>query len=160
MNRPLQRLLKVATFVALTAVLLVLRPIAGHATVDPTHPTPPPPPREVTIVPDLIAWELRYPGCLPPRIVISLADPANAPVSVILSTADRTAHAPDDYVAITGLKVTIPAGQLSVAVPVRIQPDTVKEQDEYFTAKISAPTGETLDTAVITIKDGEQPPGC
>jgi hypothetical protein len=170
MNRPLQRLLKIATLVAIPAALLALTPIAGQAGVsDPTHPTPmpptpmpPPPPPPLIYLPDLIAWEKVHNSCPPPALVVGLSHATDVPVSVTLSTADGSAHAPDDYAAITGLRVTIPAGALSAAVPVRINADTVQEPNEFFTATISSPAGGEIrdGVAVVTIENGQQPPTC
>lgn len=113
-------------------------------------------------LPDLIAWEKLHQSCSPSRVVIGLSHEVDVPVSVTLSTTDGSARAPADYAAITGVRVTIPAGVLSVSVPVRINADEVKEPDEYFAATISSPSGGVINDgdAVIIIKDGQQPPTC
>ncbi|MGH1492835.1 MAG: Calx-beta domain-containing protein, partial [Acidimicrobiales bacterium] len=93
-------------------------------------------------------------------VTVSLDSQTNDPVTVLLSTADGTAVATDDYVAVSGQLVTIPANTSSVTVPLTIVGDDVFEQTETFTASISAPTNALLGTAsaTVTIDDDETPP--
>ena len=64
-----------------------------------------------------------------------------------------------DYEAATGT-VTIPAGTLSVTVPVHVFGDLLDEPDETFTATLSAPVGAAIGdgTATGTIVDDDPPP--
>jgi hypothetical protein len=154
----------VAATCAVPLVLLGLIPRVGHADVDPDPgpPPPPPPPSDVQIIlPDLVAWEKLGP-CHPQSPAVWLSHPVAVSVTVTFDTADGTAVAPADYTAVRGLKVTIPAGAVSVPVPVPIRDDELKEPAEFFTASISSPSvGRIVDGwAVITINDGAQPRPC
>jgi len=161
--RPPKRLARVAATVAVAAALLGLVQTTGHASIDPGNPPPPPPPPKVTIdLPDLVAWEKPDGDCPPVHPTVGLSHVMDVPVAVSFATADGTARAPDDYTAVTGVRVTIPAGALSVAVPVQIKADAVKEPDEFFTAMIFASSVGTIEDglAVVTVMDGAPPRTC
>jgi hypothetical protein len=78
---------------------------------------------------------------------------------VLLSTADGTAIAPDDYTAIRDQVVTIPAGASRVEVPLAIRSDAVVEPDEWFSVTISKPSAGRIGkgTAFVVIQDGSPP---
>lgn len=103
------------------------------------------------------AWEKGR----PPVVVVQLPKPWGKTIHVYVQTVDGTAVAPEDYEAIKGMWVTIPAGSLSVEIPLTLVNDGVKEPDEYFLLKITKARGATIDpkqnTAVVTIRDGSQP---
>jgi hypothetical protein len=107
-----------------------------------------------------VAWELT--ACPRQNPTVSLNEPAKVPVTVVVKTVDDTAVAPSDYVALTGYKVTIPAGSLSAEIPVTIVDDGVKEPDERFFIKVVSTSVGRIDkdTATVTIKDGRQPAPC
>jgi len=107
-----------------------------------------------------ICWEKGETPTQRPVVVVWIPTAVKYPISVLLDTTDGTAVAPDDYAAVKGLKVTIPAGVLRVEVPLSIRPDGVKEPDEYFTVTISQPSSGQVDKtpAVVVIRDGS-PPG-
>ena len=90
---------------------------------------------------------------------VRLTGPSPTPVSATLTTANGTATAGADYQATTGT-VTIPAGTVSVTVPVQVFGDLLDEPDETFTATLSAPSGATIGdgTATGTIVDDDPPP--
>jgi chitinase len=160
-KRLVRRLALVACAAAAPLALFSLGFGSAGAAVSlmPTNPPPPPPDKVVIVVYDTVAFEKGH-FCQPRRPVIELSEAVNVPVTVIFNTSDGTATAPEDYTAIRGLKVTIPAGSRRTTVPVEIKADDVKEPDEYLKVTISSPSAGTIakDSAVIIIKDGEQPP--
>ena len=81
--------------------------------------------------------------------MISLSGASQSATTVTFTTSNGTATAGSDYTASTQT-VTIPAGSLSVTVPVTSIQDTIYEGNETFTATLSAPTGATLGTATAT----------
>jgi len=82
--------------------------------------------------------------------------------SAEVDTANGTATAGDDYVAIVDGNVTVPAGQTSVQFAVTLIDDTIDESDtETFTVTLSNPTNAALGdpaTATGTINDNDAPP--
>src|SRR5207248_1017355 len=70
---------------------------------------------------------------------VSLAEPANQPVTVVVNTADGTATAADhDYAPIRGLVLTfLPGDPLSQTVTVAVNGDTTIEADETLTLTLS-----------------------
>jgi hypothetical protein len=107
-----------------------------------------------------VCWEKGETPTQRPVVVVWISTAAKDPVTVLLDTTDGTAVAPDDYAAIKGLKVTIPAGALRVEVPLSIRSDAAIEPDEYFTVTLSQPSSGQVDKipAVVVIRDGS-PPG-
>ncbi|HEY1140702.1 MAG TPA: Calx-beta domain-containing protein, partial [Lysobacter sp.] len=91
---------------------------------------------------------------------VSLSGPSATDVSVTLNTANGTAIAPGDYIAQSGLTVTILAGNTTATVSVPTIEDTLFEGDETFTATISNPVGATIGTATGTgtITDNDTQP--
>lgn len=79
--------------------------------------------------------------------VTSSAQAPAGGISFTVNTANGTATAPADYVAISAQTFTIPAGQTSVSVPVTINGDTEFEPDETFRVLLSAATGATITDA-------------
>ncbi|MFN3707336.1 carbohydrate binding domain-containing protein [Microcella sp.] len=80
-------------------------------------------------------------------------------VTVAVDTADGTATAGDDYVAVSET-VTIPAGSTRASVSVTTIDDDLAEDTETFTVTISDPVNATLGTTVtatvqIIDNDGE-----
>lgn len=82
-------------------------------------------------------------------VTLSSAAPVGG-VTITYSTADGTATAGSDYVAVVGATVTIAAGGLSGNLPVTIYGDTTIEPDETFTVTITGATNATLGTATAT----------
>jgi hypothetical protein len=114
---------------------------------------------EVVITADgTICWEKPGEDC-PCEATVRMSAPAPVPVSVTLTTANGTAVAPYDYTAIPPRRVTIPAGALSVKVPLEIRPDEIHEPDEWFFVKISDPSIGRIEngSARVIIKDGAPP---
>ncbi len=75
---------------------------------------------------------------------------ATSSVTVKASTADGTAKAGSDYVAITNQTVTFNPGQTSRTVKITVKGDHTVEPDERFTLRLTNPSGATLDTGCST----------
>ena len=94
---------------------------------------------------------------------VTLSAKSSSDVTVNISTQDLSAKAGEDYTAINNQLVTIPAGQLSVNVPVTVVGDTFAEPDESIQLRLSSPTNATIadqkGSALLTITndDGEAP---
>lgn len=71
-------------------------------------------------------------------------------ITVDYATADGTATAPADYVAVSGTAF-IAAGATSTTVPIQIVSDTNVEPDEDFTLELSNPTNAVLLTPFVTV---------
>lgn len=77
---------------------------------------------------------------------ISLAAPATATTKVSYATADGTALAGEDYVAVSGT-LTFATGELSKGVVVPVNGDTTPEDDETFTLNLTNPVSATITKA-------------
>jgi hypothetical protein len=84
------------------------------------------------------------------RVTIRLSAASRTPVTVSGRTVNGTAVAGQDYVAEQGT-VTIPAGRLSVTVPIWVIGDKAKERNETFTVVLTSANGATLGTARSTV---------
>ncbi len=84
-------------------------------------------------------------------------------VTVIYSTADGTATAGEDYVAVAPLQLTIPAGTLGRPITVSFNGDTTFENDETFFVNLANPgnaaicPGQGQGTGTIRNDDAPQP---
>ncbi|MDT4992687.1 MAG: large repetitive protein [Actinoplanes sp.] len=137
--------LAAAATVGTAAVAALLTPMTAHADGGPVvEPT------------GTICWEKNH-GT--PSVTVRMSRPEKFPVTVVLDTIDGTAVAPGDYQAISGLKVTVPAGATDVAVPLSIVNDGVTEPDETFQVSLSQPSAGQIgkNPATVIIKDGSQP---
>ncbi len=93
--------------------------------------------------------------------VVSLSAVSGRDVSFTRATGDATATvANNDYVAIPAGSVTIPAGDISVTIPVTINGDTTFEGDETFAVNLTGITNATPGTltGTGTIEDDDQQP--
>jgi hypothetical protein len=90
---------------------------------------------------------------------LSLSPASGFPVSVAFATADGTATAGADYAAASGT-ITIPAGAVSLALPVAVNGDALDELEETFMVNLSAPVNATLadNQGFGTILDDDIPP--
>ena len=83
--------------------------------------------------------------------------PISAGSSVTVATANGTASAGTDYVAVPATVVTFPAGVRTAAVGVTVNGDTTIEPDETFRLDLSAPVhatiGDPSGTGTITNDD-------
>ena len=83
---------------------------------------------------------------------VSLGTTINKPVQVSWATSDGTATAGQDYTAVTGGVVTIPANSTSATFTVSVTGDTTDEPDETFNVTIS------LQEPDLTDGSGSAPP--
>ncbi len=92
---------------------------------------------------------------------VSLSAAATSPVTVAYATANGTASAGVDYVALAGA-LTFAAGETSKVVRVLVSGDTVVEGNETLTLNLSSPNGATLAdgsaTGTIANDDVAPPP--
>ncbi len=72
---------------------------------------------------------------------VSLSQPSSVAVGFNIATADGTATAGSDYVALALTGQTIAAGQTSKTFTVTINGDTIVEPNETFTINLSSATG-------------------
>jgi uncharacterized repeat protein (TIGR01451 family) len=95
------------------------------------------------------------------NFVVSLSAISGQDVSFTRVTADGTATvANSDYVPLIAAKATIPAGQLSISIPVQVNGDTMFEGDETFSLNltgISNATPASLSGTGTIIEDDQQP---
>ena len=91
--------------------------------------------------------------------VVSTSTTSSSPMSATYTTANGTAVAPGDYTAKTGT-VTIPAGSTNTTITVSIVGDTLDENTETFTVKLTNPVNATITnaTGTGTITDNDTPP--
>jgi chitinase len=92
--------------------------------------------------------------------VVSLSAPSSQTVTVKCSTANGSAQAGSDYVALPATTLTFTPGDTSKIVPVTINGDTLYENHETLTLLLSAPTGATIgdERGVATITNDDAPP--
>jgi len=94
---------------------------------------------------------------------ITLSKPSATATVVTLSTAGGTAEAGVDYVAVSGLAVTIPAGQTAAGLSVTILGDTMPEVDETFTVRIDGISNPLIavspSAGVATVEIGNDDDG-
>jgi chitinase len=92
------------------------------------------------------------------RFSVSLSTTTNVPVKVDYATSDGPAPAADsgDYIAKSGT-MTIPAGQTSAVLPIKVKADFTVEPTERFTLKLSNPVGASIQfgTATGSIHDDD-----
>jgi hypothetical protein len=90
---------------------------------------------------------------------VSLSNPSASNVTVTWQTANGTAAAGSDYVAVAATVLTFTAGQTSKTVGVTINGDTTGESNETFTVNLTAPTGATISDAqgIGTIVNDDTP---
>jgi chitinase len=84
------------------------------------------------------------------RIPITLTQPADAPVTVLVNSANGSASKGSDYTRLVDKLVTIPTGATGADVSVTIKGDMTVEPDETFTLTLSDPTGATIGRATGT----------
>lgn len=78
---------------------------------------------------------------------VTLSQPAAETVGFGASTSDITAQAGSDYVGLTAVGLSIPAGQTSATVSVTINGDTANEADETFRVTLNNVTRAQPGTA-------------
>src|SRR5262249_15562267 len=81
---------------------------------------------------------------------VTLSAASSLTVSVNYATADGSATAPSDYVAIPSTLLTFNPGDITKTIPVTINGDINFEPDQTFTENLSAPTNATISKAAGT----------
>jgi len=92
------------------------------------------------------------------QVLIELSEPVAVDWTVLVTTTDGTAMAPWDYQPISE-RVTVPAGERSVAVPIELVADRLVEPPEWFAVEISEPSSGQIGIGrvEIIIEDGAPP---
>ncbi len=80
---------------------------------------------------------------------VTLSAASATAVSASYATANGTATAGSDYVALAGT-VSFPAGSVAQSISITVNGDTTVEPNETFTVTLSSPTGATLAVATGT----------
>ena len=96
-------------------------------------------------------------GTIGVAVTISVSEASPTEITVDVATADDTAVAGLDYVAVSG-PVVIPALAMSHDVVLDVVGDVLDEPDETFVVDLSNPTGATIGTpssATVTIFDND-----
>ena len=86
-------------------------------------------------------------GTTSATFTVSLSTPSGRTVSFRYSTANGTAAAGSDYIAVSNAIVSIAAGETTKNVTVTINGDTQAEADETFLVNLSFPSNATLARA-------------
>jgi hypothetical protein len=86
-------------------------------------------------------------------VTLSAPAPAGQTVQITVGTADATAKAGTDYVALPPTVLTFTAGQQSQTVTVTVNGDVLKEKNETFTLKGTTVVGVKAadSTGTVTI---------
>src|SRR5205814_3929159 len=94
------------------------------------------------------------------NFTVTLSTASSKTVTVNYATADGTATAPANYVAIPTTTLTFNPGQTAKTITVPVNGDIVDETDETFAVNLSNPTNATLSTVTGTgtIIDDDGPP--
>ncbi len=77
-------------------------------------------------------------------VTVSLSQPSSVPVTFHIATADGTAKAGSDYLAVPYTALTIPAGTTSMPFNITINGDTTFEPNETFVVNLSGVTGASI----------------
>jgi hypothetical protein len=87
-------------------------------------------------------------------VLVSLSEPHSNSVTVKYNTADWTASAGRDYVAVSGT-LTFGKKEMSKSILVPVIGDRVPEQDKYFLVRLSNSKGANIATGegIVTIVD-------
>ncbi|HEU4386841.1 MAG TPA: Calx-beta domain-containing protein, partial [Blastocatellia bacterium] len=89
---------------------------------------------------------------------VRLSRPSAVPVTVVATTQDFTATAPNDYTARTG-PLTINAGATLTTIAVPVNGDTVYEAHEQFYLNLTNPVNATIARAQGTCTISDNDPG-
>ncbi|MFL6260853.1 MAG: beta strand repeat-containing protein [Thermoanaerobaculia bacterium] len=80
-------------------------------------------------------------GTTPCNFTVTLSNASTSTITVTYQTANGTATAGSDYVAVPATVLTFTPGQTSKTVTVNVNGDTLNEGNETFNVNLSAPTG-------------------
>ena len=92
-------------------------------------------------------------------LTVSLRTSQTKDVMVAYATADGTATAGEDYVAVSNGSLMIAGGATSGEITISITEDDADDDDETFTVTLSDPVNATIGnaTATVTITDNDDP---
>ena len=155
-SRLRRRFAVVAATIVLPLSAILLVPAAGFADEEPKPPKGKDP---VLTTEGTICWE-KTGQSQRPSVTVHVSPAWKDPITFVVTTVDGTAVAPDDYAAIKGVLVVVPAGAKSVEVPLDIVNDGKDEPDEWFRVELSKlSVGEIgkKDNGLVVIKDGSEP---
>ncbi len=85
-------------------------------------------------------------------IPVTLSGPSDKEVSIGFKTADSTAAAGKDYVAVTAGKLIFKPGETSKEISINILHDTAKKEDVYFSVVLSNPVNSVLSSAHAKVR--------
>lgn len=90
-------------------------------------------------------------------VEVSLSKSFSKEITVTYNTVDGTAKSGEDFVAVTGGQLRIPANSTTVKIGVQVIGDDIKEGDETFTVRLSSPVNGILvrESATITIQNDD-----
>jgi len=91
---------------------------------------------------------------------VTLSAASGKTITVNYLSADTSATAGNDYLAISSTPLTFAPGQTTQSISTTINEDVVDEEDEEFEIRLSSPVNATIadGTAVIQITDNDAPP--
>lgn len=98
-------------------------------------------------------------GTSPYNFTVKLSEASGRPVTVDYETIAGTALAGEDFTANSG-SLTIAAGQTTGTIAIELLNNTIREQNESFSVRLSNPTDATIttDTVTATIVDNDPIP--
>ncbi|OLY91566.1 Calx-beta domain-containing protein [Cnuella takakiae] len=85
---------------------------------------------------------------------VRLSNSFSKPVTVSYSTADEFAKGGEDFVAVSGGTVTIPAGQTTGKISIEVNGDDVREGNETFSVRLSGPVNATISRGIASGRIG------
>lgn len=93
----------------------------------------------------------------PCAVTITVSKSSPVPMTVAVSTADKTAMDPHDYQKLSGVTVTMPASARMASATVMLTRDWLCEGDETLSLKITAPSHGVIagGIALVTIVDDD-----
>lgn len=97
-------------------------------------------------------------GTTPANFTVSLAPASPESVTITYATANGTANAPGDYIAVAATPLTFAPGETTKTVTVDVVGDILDEPNETFTVNLSNVTGATIadGQGVGTIVDDDR----
>ena len=98
-------------------------------------------------------------GTVDATFAVTLSGPSGKPISIGYATADVSAIAGSDYVAVSGSLGFAP-GETSTSVTVEVSGDVLDEFDETFSVELASPTNVDIadGSGLGTIIDDDPPP--
>lgn len=100
-------------------------------------------------------WNEGNAGYTTTQVTVRLSQASESAVGFDLKTADMSATAGDDYIALDLAGLSFSPGQTARTFPISIRGDTVAETDETFSVTASNPVGALIDTTgfVVIVND-------